>query len=192
MRLFVGVELDAAARSKAAGVMERLRRRLRAAAPDLEARWIAPGNLHITVWFIGETPEPRASELEPALSRAPFTTAAFDLELAGCGVFPPSGPPRVLWIGVRRGGESMTELYREVGERLRPFGLLPERRPYSAHLTVARVKSVGRAGSKALRESLAHVRADCGVCPVRAATLFRSRLSPHGAAYEPLLRVPLS
>ena len=55
-----------------------------------------------------------------------------------------------------------------------------------------RVKDPGPVAPRVLRQTIASIEADCGETAVTAATLFRSRLSPHGPAYEPLLRVPLS
>ena len=86
----------------------------------------------------------------------------------------------------------MAALYQEIAVRLAPLGFVPERRAYTAHLTISRVKEAGRGSSRILREQLADIPADCGTCRIAAVTLFRSRLSPRGAAYEPLLRVPLS
>jgi RNA 2',3'-cyclic 3'-phosphodiesterase len=191
MRLFIGIELDDRVKAAAGDVAERLRQRLLRAAPDLVARWVATDNLHITIWFIGEVPDDRGAAVGDAL-QSPFTTPAFELVLGGCGAFPPSGPPRVFWVGVREGQASMSSLYREVGERLVPLGFVPERRAYAAHLTIARVKDAGRGTSRPVRETVAALPAECGACAVRAVTLFRSRLSPRGAVYEPLLRVPLS
>jgi RNA 2',3'-cyclic 3'-phosphodiesterase len=192
MRLFVGVELDEHVKTAAASVVERLRSFSQRTVPKLDVRWIPPANLHITLWFIGEVADARADAIAGALKRSPMSTLPFDLALAGCGAFPPSGPPRIFWIGVRQGGVEMASLYREIGNRLAPLGFLPERRDYTAHLTIARVRDADRRASKVLRETLAELPADCGSCPVDAVTLFRSRLSPRGATYEPLLRVPLS
>jgi RNA 2',3'-cyclic 3'-phosphodiesterase len=192
MRLFIGVELDDRMRAAAADVAERLRQHLQRAVPELAARWIAPDNLHITLWFIGEVADAQGDAIAAVLKHTPFSIPQFDLGLAGCGAFPPSGPPRVFWIGVNRGGREMADLYREIGDRLTPLGYEPERRAYTAHLTIGRVKDPGRGGSKAIRETLARLPADCGTCRISGVTMFRSRLSPRGAAYEPLLRVPLS
>ena len=85
----------------------------------------------------------------------------------------------------------MRELYRRIEHRLVPLGFAAERRPYTPHLTIARVKDPGRAPGRVIRASIAAVPASCGESTVNAVTLFRSRLSPRGAAYEPLLRVPL-
>jgi RNA 2',3'-cyclic 3'-phosphodiesterase len=192
MRLFIGVELDDRVRSAAAAAADRLRSRLTRVSPGLQARWIPPENLHITVWFLGEVPDADVPRIEGSLTGAPLRTAVFDLALAGCGAFPPSGAPRVFWIGVGDGGARMIDVYREIGERLAPLGFLPERRGYTAHLTLARVRDPGRGAPVSIRRALAEEPADCGPTAVSVVTLFRSRLSPKGAVYEPLLRVPLS
>lgn len=192
MRLFTGVELDDRMKAAAADVAERARQRLQRVAPGLDARWVPNENLHITLWFIGEVADERGQGVIEALKASAFVTSAFDLSLAGCGAFPPSGPPRVFWIGVRQGGVEMASVHREVGDRLAPLGFLPERRAYTAHLTIARIKDPGRGTAKAIRDTLAALPSDCGTMGIAVVTLFRSRLSPRGATYEPVLRVPLS
>jgi RNA 2',3'-cyclic 3'-phosphodiesterase len=192
MRVFIGVELPDEIKTAAAATAERLRRELQHSAPSLTARWTAVEQYHITLWFIGEVDERRGADVSAAFGGSAMTTPVFDLALAGCGAFPPSGPPRVFWIGARAGAAGMASLYGEVGQRLAPLGFEPEHRAYSAHLTIARIKEAGRGTSRTVREILGRLPSDCGACRVSAVTLFRSRLSPRGATYEPLLRVPLS
>ncbi len=188
--MFVGVELDERTKSSAARVAERLRKRLDAERLRVDARWIAPETLHITLWFIGEVSDDRAEAINAALGPA-FPVAPFDLALEGCGAFPPSGAPRVFWIGLRSGADPMSQLYREVAARLTPLGYEAERRPFSAHLTIARVRDASRGSTAAIRRVLGDVAASAGPSRVEAVTLFRSRLSSKGATYEPLARVPL-
>lgn len=190
MRLFVGLELDAAVRAAAASVSLRLERRLSSAAPDFKARWVPRDHLHITVWFFGEVAETPAARLIDHLG-APLGLSPFALDVRGCGAFPRSGAPRVLWIGTAEGTTGMMAAHAALAERLAPLGYEPEVRAYSPHLTLARVKDPGRA-ARTVRELLAADGADCGRMTVDALTLFRSRLSGRGATYEPLLRVPLA
>jgi 2'-5' RNA ligase len=188
MRLFVGVELDDRVRSAAAEIAESLKRSL---GRHVEARWIAPENLHLTLWFLGEVEESRVEAVTRALD-TPFRETAFDLEIDGAGVFPPSGAPRVLWLGVAAGAGALTRLNEELATRLPPLGFEPERRAYSAHLTIARIKDAPRrSSSREIREAIRKEPARAGRCRIGAITLFRSRLSPKGASYEALLRVPL-
>lgn len=192
MRLFVAAEPSESVRLAAAATSSTLRAALEVAHASRGFRSIPPENLHLTVWFLGEVSDPRGvailDTLRPPLAERPFT-----LRLSGLGAFPPSGSPRVLWMGVAEGLDALARLHDEVGARLLPWGFQPEGRPYSAHLTLARIKeplpSTVRA---ALRETLRHSSAEAGSCRVDALTVFRSRTSPAGALYERLLRVPLS
>src|SRR5262245_56872104 len=106
MRLFVGVELDDRVRAAAAEIADSFKRNL---GRSVEARWIASPNLHITLWFLGEVEESKVEAVRKALDR-PFRGTAFDLEIDGAGVFPPTGAPRVLWLGVTRGADPLQRL----------------------------------------------------------------------------------
>ena len=61
MRLFVGVELPPDVRSQVDRAVETLRTRIRGSSPRLDARWVESDKLHITLWFLGETPDGRVS-----------------------------------------------------------------------------------------------------------------------------------
>ena len=190
MRLFVAAEPSARVRSSAAACVRHLRERLDGARAAEGIRWVPDGNLHLTVWFLGEVSDARATAVLEAM-RPPLELPAFDLHIAGFGAFPPSGPPRVLWMGVTRGLAALARAHDEVGARLQPWGFAPEGRAYSAHLTIARVKDPPHGAARAaLRQAIAH-QADAGSCRISELTVFRSRTSPAGAAYERLLRVPL-
>jgi 2'-5' RNA ligase len=182
------VELDDGVRRRAAALAEAVEPLV---SDALVVRWIPAENLHITLWFLGEVADGRVPALVAALDR-PLALPSFDLRLGGLGAFPPSGVPRVMWVGIRDGAQSLATIHKELAERLHPLGFAAERRPFSAHLTIGRVKSA-RAGVRPrdLRRQLSDFPAEAGVCRVQAITLFRSRLSPRGAVYEALLRVPL-
>jgi RNA 2',3'-cyclic 3'-phosphodiesterase len=188
MRLFIGVELDDHVRTAAAAIAESLKRGLGRA---VEARWIGSANLHITLWFLGEVEESRVEPVIRALD-TPFRETAFDLEITGAGVFPATGAPRVIWLGLTSGADALRRLHTELATRLPSLGFEPERRAYSAHLTIARIKEVPRSGSyREIRDVIHNQPAHAGRCRIEAVTLFRSRLSPKGASYEAILRVPL-
>lgn len=190
MRLFIGAELADRVKKEAAAVSVLVRQRLREAS-GLDVRWVPPENLHITLCFLGEVADERGPAIADALDRPTFTVQPFALALRGLGCFPPAGPPRVFWIGVASGVTEMQRIHRELAARLAPLGFEPERRAYAPHVTIARVKHPG-GSPRMIRDVLAATPADCGVSDVAAITLFRSRLSPRGASYEPVLRVPLS
>jgi 2'-5' RNA ligase len=192
MRLFIGIELPDAVRANLARTADRCRRQIVRRAPRAVLRWVPEDNLHITLWFLGDVEEPRATRLIGVL-RQPFRTAPFTVRLAGLGAYPPSGSPRVIWQGVEEGREALQTLHAELAERLPAVGFEPERRPYSPHVSLARVKDVPRAEGTALRIVLQTSTGAPDPAPfdVDALTVFRSRTLPSGSEYDSLLRVPL-
>jgi RNA 2',3'-cyclic 3'-phosphodiesterase len=190
MRLFIGIELPAQLQAEVSRATETLAEELARVAPRIALRWVRPPNLHLTVWFLGEVDEPRAGEIIEVLGE-PFQTPAFTLRIGGVGTFPPSGPPRALWLGVHDGASSLVAVHAELSARLGKIGLEPERRGYSPHLTVGRFKEVRRADVSVVRRLIARSTDVIGECGIDAVALVRSRLSPKGSQYEKLLRVPL-
>jgi 2'-5' RNA ligase len=144
--------------------------------------------LHLTVRFIGEVDDQTAAAVCRTLER-PMAHVPFDLALAGIGAFPKGGSPRVLWIGTTDGGEELLAAEREVSRRLTGIGLQEEDRPYSPHLTLARVREPAGLRTSRLLEGLTDVQ--IGITRIGAITLFQSKLSPKGPTYTPLLRIPL-
>jgi len=187
MRLFLAVELDRAVIDEAQRAIEVLDERLR---KTIRASWIPPKNMHLTVRFIGHVPDEHVKPVVEAVG-SPLELGAFDVALGQCGVFPPHGPPRVLWIGLDQGLLELRRLHEAFNDRLAPLGFEPEKRPFSAHLTLARMKDAPRGSAVVVRDAVSRVR----VAPLRSrisdVVLFQSRLSPKVALYEPLLRVPL-
>ena len=189
--MFVGAEPSDEVRDRAARTAAAIRAILEREPGSRAVRWVPPENLHLTVWFLGEVAEAGAPAVLEALA-SPFEEPGFVLQISGLGVFPPSGAPRVLWMGVTQGLDRLARLHSEIGTRLAPWGFVPDDRPYSAHLTLARIKEPPPKLRALLRDTIRQVDADAGSCRIDSLTVFRSRTSPSGARYEPLVRVPLS
>ncbi len=188
MRLFVAAEIDLLVARDLARVSEELRAHVKAQAPRARVTWVPADRLHFTIRFIGEVDDARAAALVTALE-PPLQTAAFDLTIAGIGVFPPKGPPRVIWVGVSEGRDQMANLEQDVSARLATCGLEPEGREYSPHLTLARVRDAGGLRSRDAIDSAP--RTAIGTTRIDAITLFQSHLSPKGPTYVPLHRTGL-
>ena len=188
MRLFVAIELDPAVAEAAGAVVDELRRRAGRLAPRARITWVAPGRMHLTVAFIGQADEPRASRIRQALGSAAGLTP-FDLTVAGLGAFPRTGQPRVLWAGLSGGRDALLRLERSVVSRLADAEIAPEPRAYNPHLTLARVREASGLRAPALFDGLANH--PIGTTKVRAITLFDSRLSSTGPTYVPLQRTVL-
>ena len=182
VRAFLALEIPS-------GVKSGLGRELEALRPRLEpARWVRTGGLHLTVKFLGETPPGRLEGLCGALAGPLSALGPVEVALGGSGFFPDARRPRVAWVGgVAKGGAGVVETVESVAGEL---GWRRERRPWSLHLTVARLRSPWSPASvEAFLEWGAGYREEPFLC--RELVLFESDLRPEGAVYTPRHRIPL-
>jgi RNA 2',3'-cyclic 3'-phosphodiesterase len=162
--------------------------RLQSVARDVA--WVAPGNLHLTVKFLGDVAEDRIGATTDALGQAAAGLHAFDADLVGLGAFPSVTRPRVVWAGVTEGAGVTIELADRVDEALTALGFAREGRAFSPHVTLGRVRQPRRDPS--LTEALRGAAGSrFGRIRVTGASLMRSELSPHGARYSELASVSL-
>jgi 2'-5' RNA ligase len=150
-RLFVAVPVADEIRRAVGELMEAV-----AGAPIDERafgqpRWVRVDGLHLTLRFLGATPDERQPELATALAAAAQGVAPFPVVLSGGGSFPNPYRPRVLWIGIEEGEAQLADLARRLDDQLAPLGWPREGRPFAAHLTLARTDGVPGADERARR-----------------------------------------
>ncbi len=184
MRLFVAVNLADALRAPLAAAQRQL------AATGADVKWTDPAGFHLTLKFLGEVDEARLPQIEQAVAAAVAGQGPFDLHLRGMGGFPTARSPRVVWVAVTEGRFVLARLAGRLEEAFEPLGFEREKRPYSPHLTLGRVRTPrGRDPLAAKLTELAD--ADFGGMPVHAVHLMESRLSPRGASYRPAAQFEL-
>jgi 2'-5' RNA ligase len=178
-----------------------VRRRLAGARslipPLLGLRWIPESQLHFTLKFLGEIEEERVAEAKAATAAAaiaatgrPGISGPFRFALEGLGAFPPRGPARVLWAGCGEGAEALTALGAAVEEAFTAAGFPREERPFSPHLTLARVKEP-EAGRRLARVLPTVPAEPFGLVNASSLVLYQSELTPRGAEHAELLRVAI-
>jgi 2'-5' RNA ligase len=185
MRLFVAVDLSAEAIAEASRVADDIRTRY----PRVRLRWIPASNMHLTVRFVGQVRGDPDGVVAALVAPAPV--APFRITLGNCGAFPSSGAIRVVWIGLAAGIPELMRLNGHVDDRLRPFGFEPESRPFSPHLTLARVERDHRV-PREVRDVLSQLPVRPIGTQVTHAVLYRSHLSPRGSRYEALADIPFA
>lgn len=180
MRLFLGIAI-------APPVLDNLARVLRELQPLAPIRWSPVENLHITTKFIGAWPEARLPELEAALESVP-AGPAFDVTVARFGYFPNPHRPQAFFAGVEA-GSSLAHLAAKMDQTLQPLGIAVEKRPYSPHLTLARIKQENLRG---LRDHIAKMtNFDFGTFHASEFHLYSSKTTPNGSIYQSLATCPL-
>jgi RNA 2',3'-cyclic 3'-phosphodiesterase len=147
-------------------------------------QWVRRANLHVTLKFLGPAVESaRLASLAEMLERVARATAPFTVTTRGIGGFPDLARPRVIWAGLE--SEALAVLAREVESAAERCGFERERRGWSGHLTIGRVRNyrAARAPLRALEQARER---DFGASQVAAMALIRSHLAPAGSTYEPL------
>lgn len=176
-RLFIAIDLAEEVRDELC--------RLRTQIPG--ARWVPAPQIHLTLAFLGDVETERVAELTERLSG--LTASPFQLCFDRLGCFPSRSRPRVLWVGVRP-EPLLISLAERLREILRECNIPQEDRPFSPHITLARLKF------PATRESASFLdrplRMESPTASVEEFILFESRLTAAGAVHTPLKRFRFS
>lgn len=177
MRLFTGVAPNP-------HVIENLARVLGELRPLAPLNWSPVENLHITSKFIGAWPEERLAQLQSALKIA-NVPPEFPVTVSGFGYFPNPHHPKAFFAGVQAGVE-LAALAQRIDEAVAPLGVKREDRPYTPHLTLARIRNENM---RQVREHIAKMtNLDFGTFQVSEFHLYLSR---PGSLYTKLVTFPL-
>lgn len=193
IRAFVAVEPSAVLRQALAKTQAELRSLLQqAVGREVRIQWVKPDSIHLTLKFLGDIPEERLADIQAALARAAGKHVRFSVKAQGLGVFPDPRAPRVLWVGLTGDDQALAQLAKDVEEALATIGYAPEAKPFTPHLTLARVKDRSRDIGRALsQDRLLEREWTLGPLVVEAVSLMKSELRPTGAVYTELCRAPL-
>lgn len=111
------------------------------AEPDSDSvRWVKAQAMHLTLVFLGDTPESNLRQVQSALSIPAEAQAAFECNLGQLGTFPSWEKASVLFLGVEDRSSGLSSLQAAVQSAVLPLGFQPERRPYTPHLTLGRIR----------------------------------------------------
>lgn len=189
LRTFVAIELPPPVRA----TLQELLARMRKEFPKERLRWPPPENVHLTLKFLGATPESEIPNILKALEQSLSNLPRFSLLPKGIGAFPPRGAPRVVWIGFEGEIERLLETAETVEKTLNPLGFPRENRPFSPHLTIARAPRNRPKGRASLVPDLL-AKFEAPLFPtfeVQKATLMESKLGHPHSVYTPLGVAPL-
>ena len=162
---------------------------LKEAVLDAKASWSRDANLHLTLKFLGEIPQPSVADISTAASRAVAGLAPFSVRLEQTGVFPKQGQPRVLWIGISDSSEKLSELHARLEDESATADFVKDSRPFHPHLTVARLRQPRHA--RTLAATHRELEFETAEIVVAELLVIRSELSSEGSKYTVVSRHPL-
>jgi 2'-5' RNA ligase len=150
---------------------------------------VDPGNIHLTLAFIGDTEEKRIKLLGNMLGDICSAFMQFNFVLAGTGIFKNYRDPRVIWLGIRS-VEKLSAINSLITEGLKTNGFRTEDRPFSPHLTLGRIKLIR--DTENLKSILERYRdIEFQKIDVEEVILYESILMQTGPLYKPLGKFPL-
>lgn len=182
MRTFVAVEIPSTLQEE----IGELQRELKKAGERVS--WTKTSNIHLTLKFLGNVPAEEIDHVGKVLAEIASTAEPFTFRVGRLGGFPNLRRPRVLWVGVDEPSGRLVALVEDIENRLHGLGFEKEKRKFSGHLTIGRVKS---SLSKSFLQTLERTDLEGGEVAADEIVLMKSELHPRGAIYTPLRRIAL-
>lgn len=175
IRTFIAIEIPDSIKSR----IELLQKPLR----NIEAKvsWTNPSNIHLTLKFLGDVEASRIERVSKAVERAASGIGPFQLEVGGTGSFPSPRNPRVLWIGLPDVPAALNQLHSNIEAEMELEGFPKEKRRFSPHLTIGRVRAPHNATSVA--EALIESGFERESFDAKEIIVMRSDLKPTGSIY---------
>ena len=197
IRAFLAIELPQDVRSALVTLQQDLKRQLeRTVGGQVKISWVRPASMHLTLRFLGDMPDESIDPLQVAIQQAVSVHQPIHLPLERLGAFPRPQQPRVLWAGPSESWEQgpdaqrLRALHRTIEDCCQTADFAPDNRPFSPHLTLARIKEGERQLGQALGQSDVMDQAVVvGTLPIEAIVLIQSELRPTGSVYKKLWEV---
>jgi RNA 2',3'-cyclic 3'-phosphodiesterase len=181
IRVFIAIDIPGNVRA----AIEETQARLKRAPVGAKISWTKIDNLHLTLQFLGYIEETLVDKIKAGLQSVTGEHQPFDLPVYGAGAFPSENRARVIWVGCDDAGGQLKALAGSVQATMQPLGFEPERREFSAHLTLGRIK-IPRP-DVALTTALDSLKnRNFGTLRVEAIHLFEGQLRPEGSIYGKL------
>ena len=184
MRTFIAVELNEEIRKKIEEAESLLKK------TETLVSWVKPGNVHVTLKFLGEVPEKQLENVYSGTQIALSGMRSFNMSLKNLGCFPDLKKPRVVWVGVDKGKVELSQMQRRIEEELYKLGFPKEDRKFSPHLTIGRAKSPKN--MEKLVELIEKTDFKTEEVTVTEVVVMKSQLHRLGAIYTPMKKINLS
>jgi 2'-5' RNA ligase len=189
IRAFIAIELPDQVKCDLSQLLGRIR-----PGQERAVKWVNPGSIHLTLKFLGNILAEKAVDIAREIGEAAAEVKPITLELQGLGAFPNLRSPRVVWVGVGGDVQLIVHLQRRIDQALIHLGFPAERREFSPHLTLGRLRDKAtNQERRSLGESIGSTRLQSSPpFLVDEVCLMRSTLTSAGAIYDRLAGVRLT
>lgn len=156
-------------------------------------KWVDPYSIHLTLKFLGSIAADRIDEIVMAMEDAAQGITPFHLEVKELGVFPDLRRVQVAWVGIKGDVDKLGQLQQRIESNLAQLGFTPELRPFTPHLTLARLRSEALPNERQrLGQLIVDTKFEANYSiEVDSINLMRSQLTREGAIYSRISSVKL-
>jgi 2'-5' RNA ligase len=188
IRSFIAIELPQEIKLALTRLQEKIK-----SAGNAPVKWVDPGNIHVTLKFLGDVSAEITGKITSGLVDATRGTHPFNIEVSGLGVFPNTRRVQIVWVGLAGELEKLGQLQKHIEAGLIPLGFKAESRSFTPHLTLARVRDyAGPEERQKLGQLIAGMSFDTKYkIDVNAIHLMRSQLTREGPIYSRISTVAL-
>jgi 2'-5' RNA ligase len=188
IRSFIAIELPEEVKSG----LRRLQAELKLPQHSF-VKCVAPDGIHLTLKFLGNISPQKVAEITGVMEQASQAISPFQLQITELGAFPNMRQPRVLWVGIKGELDKLKAWQKRIDNGLVPLGFAKESRPFTPHLTLARVRdNCSPEDRRSLGELVMKTPLEVDYAlPVNSLNLMKSQLLPGGAVYSRLAEVKL-
>lgn len=188
IRAFIAIELPDPVKDSLSSLEDRLR-----PAEHPFVKWVGPKGIHLTLKFLGNIATDQVPRIIEAITSASQGLSPLKLQIGGLGAFPNLQRPRVIWVAVTGEVDPLIALQRDIDQALVPLGFAIEKRPFSPHLTLGRLRERASSGERnSIGKLVMATESEGGPSmEVNQISLMRSTLTPSGAIYNRLASVEL-
>lgn len=181
IRTFIAIELSDEIRQKIKEIQSEIR-------PLIQSRisWSKPENIHLTLKFLGDVSLDKIESIKESLKKIGRIHSPLEMSFGGIGTFPNFRRPRVIWLGIDRGAEQVIKIVSSIEMAMKKLGFQPERREFTPHLTLGRIKQRGVNLEKIKPELKKYDKPNIPIVQVDRLALIKSELYPSGAIYTAL------
>ncbi len=178
IRSFIAIELTA----KIKAALQKIEDELKPKVPGV--KWVHPENIHLTLKFLGHINTDTLESIKSILAEIAKNTKSFSMRLSSPGAFPTLDRPRVVWVGIDKGGEESVALATAIEDKVSHLGIEKENRAFHPHLTLARIDFP--TNKNVLKDAFSSIKIPPIEMAVSKITLFQSTLTRGGAVYSVL------
>ena len=182
MRVFIAIDIDENNRAALGNLQQQLQSKVDIKKGD--AKWVKPENIHLTLKFLGEIRDEQVVDVCNIVKEVAGRHNSFELAIESVGHFG-GRSARILWVGAGKGRENLLQLQKDLEQQLASAGWPPEKRAYSGHLTLCRVRNP-KAGFKLAQIAGEYRDFKLGIMPADSVSVYQSQLTPTGPVYTVL------